>query len=310
MIKFLMKTFQTFPSEKNFENWEVFNHDIYLKNTQTKQKEIRKATCMARYDIEKDKKFSWMENYFLKDLDPKMLKGKTLLDLGCFTGGRLSAWYENYELKKVYGIDINPIFKVAADEFASEKKINADFKIGIGEKLPYQDNFFDFVVSTDTFEHVQNLKITMDECYRVLKPGGCLLAVFPQFLQPFESHLNFVTNLPCIHWFFNSDKVSKNYFEILKERGDSAKWYSGEKFSLEEWEKLPTLNGTSIRKFEKILDKHNWSNVKWIKRPILTDGRKSKKIFFKLLSFLFYPLVFIKYLDELFMGRICVICKK
>ena len=265
---------------------------------------------MVRYNIEKDKKFSWMENYFLSDLKPEMLKGKTLLDLGCFTGGRLSAWYENYELEKAYGIDINPIFKVAADEFASEKKINADFKIGIGEKLPYQDNFFDFVVSTDTFEHVQNLKITMDECYRVLKPGGSLLAVFPQFLQPFESHLNFVTNLPFIHWFFNSDKVSKNYYEILKERGESAKWYSGEKFSLEEWEKLPTLNGTSIRKFEKILKKNNWSNVKWIKRPILTDGRKSKKIFFKLLSFLFYPLVFIKYLDELFMGRICVICKK
>ena len=105
----------------------------------------------------------------------------------------------------------------------------------------------------------------MDECYRVLKPGGSLLAVFPQFLQPFESHLNFVTNLPCIHWFFNSDKVSKNYYEILKERGDSAKWYNGGKFKLEEWEKLPTLNGTSIRKFEKILDKNNWSNVKWIK---------------------------------------------
>ena len=121
---------------------------------------------------------------------------------------------------------------------------------------------------------------------------------------------NFVTNIPCIHWFFNSDKVSKNYFEILKERGDSAKWYNGEKFNLEEWEKLPTLNGTSIRKFEKILEKNNWSNVKWIKRPILTDGRRSKRIFFKSLSFLFYPLVFIKYLDELFMGRICVICKK
>ena len=310
MIKFLMKTFQTFPSEKNFENWEVFNHDIYLKNTEAKQKEIRHATCTARYNIEKDKKFSWMENYFLNDLKPETFKGKTLLDLGCFTGGRLSAWFENYKLEKVYGIDINPIFKVAADEFAAEKKINADFKIGIGEKLPYEDNSFDFVVSTDTFEHVQNLKTTMAECYRVLKPGGSLLAVFPQFLQPFESHLNFVTNLPFIHWFFNSKKISQKYYEILKERGDSAKWYNGEKFSLEEWEKLPTLNGTSIRKFEKILENNNWSNVKWIRRPIFTDGRRSKKIFFKLLSFIFYPLIYIKYLDELFMGRICVICKK
>ena len=190
-----MKMFQSFPSESNFENWEVFNHEIYLKNTEDKKKEIRRATCLARYNIEKDKKFSWMENYFLSNLNPDLLKNKTLLDLGSFTGGRLSAWYENYELKKVYGIDINPIFKIAADEFASEKKINAEFKTGVGEKLPYDNNSFDFIVSTDTFEHVQNLENTMNECFR-------------------------------------------------------------------------------------------------------------------LLSLLFYPLVFIKYLDELFIGRICVICKK
>ena len=305
-----MKMFQTFPSETNFENWEVFNHEIYLKNNESKKKDIRRSTCLARYNIEKDKKFSWMENYFLSNLKPELLKDKILLDLGSFTGGRLSAWFENYELKKVYGIDINPIFKIAADEFASEKKINAEFKTGIGEKLPYEDNSFDFVVSTDTFEHVQNLENTMNECFRVLKPDGMLLAVFPQFLQPFESHLNFVTKLPCIHWFFNSKKISEKYYEILKERGDSAKWYNGEKYSLEEWEKLPTLNGTSIRKFENILKKNSWSDVKWIKKPILTDGRRSKKFIFRLLSLLFYPLIFIKYLDELFMGRICVICKK
>ena len=310
MIKLLMKMFQTFPSESNFENWEVFNHEIYLKNNEDKKKEIRRATCLARYNIEKDKKFSWMENYFLSNLNPDLLKNKTLLDLGSFTGGRLSAWYENYELKKVYGIDINPIFKIAADEFASEKKINAEFKTGVGENLPYDNNSFDFIVSTDTFEHVQNLENTMNECFRVLKPDGMLLAVFPQFLQPFESHLNFVTKLPCIHWFFNSKKISEKYYEILKERGVSAKWYNGEKYSLDEWEKLPTLNGTSIRKFEKILKNNSWSNVRWIKKPILTDGRRSKKFFFRLLSLLFYPLVFIKYLDELFMGRICVICKK
>ncbi len=56
-----------------------------------------------------------------------------------------------------------------------------------------------------------------------------LLAVFPQYLQPFESHLNFVTNLPCLHWFFNSNKISEKYFEILNERGDGAKWYRKEK---------------------------------------------------------------------------------
>ena len=310
MIKFLMKTFQNEPSENNFENWEVFNHDIYLNSSESKKKEIRNATCLARYNIEKDKKYSWMENYFFSNLNSELLKDKCLLDIGCFTGGRLSAWYENYDLKKVYGIDINPIFKIAADEFTVEKKIDAEFKTGIGEELPYNNDFFDFVVSTDTFEHVQNLEKSIDECFRVLKPGGMLLAVFPQFLQPLESHLNLVTKLPFLHWFFNSKKISEKYFEILKERGESAKWYSGEKFNLETWERLPSLNGTSIRKFEKILKKNDWSNVKWVKKPILTDGRKSKKLLFKILSFLFYPLIHIKYIDELFMGRICVICKK
>ena len=310
MIKYLMKIFSSLPSKDNPENWEIFNHNDYLKASENKKREIRRSSCIARYNIEKDIKYSWMENYFLKNIDQKELENKVLLDLGCFTGGRLLAWVENYKLKKSYGLDINPIFKIAADEFAGEKNHNVDFKTGVAEKLPYEDNFFDFVVSTDTFEHVQNLENSIDECFRVLKPGGMLLAVFPQYLQPFESHLNFVTNLPCLHWFFNAKKISEKYFEILDERGESAKWYRGEKKSLESWEKLPTLNGTSIRKFEKILKINNWDDIKWIKRPILTDGRRSKKLIFKMLSFLFYPLIHIKYLDELFMGRICVICKK
>ena len=41
MIKFLMKTFQNEPSENNFENWEVFNHSIYINGSESKKKEIR-----------------------------------------------------------------------------------------------------------------------------------------------------------------------------------------------------------------------------------------------------------------------------
>ena len=277
MIKLLMKIFPNFPLENNPDNWEIFNHENYFNSREEEKKKIRRATCNVRYEIEKNRKFSWIENYFFQHLNSKKLENKTLLDIGCFTGGRVIAWSENYKLKKSFGIDINPVFKIAAEEFASEKNINAEFKTSIGEKLPYENDFFDFIVSTDTFEHVQSLEDSINECFRVLKPGGMLLSVFPQFLQPFESHLNFVTNLPCLHWFFNSKKISEKYFEILNERGDSAKWYKGNKNKLEDWEKLPTLNGTSIRKFEKILEMNSWSDIKWIKRPILTDGRKSKK---------------------------------
>lgn len=80
-----------------------------------------------------------------------------------------------------------------------KKKIRGNFKLAYGEKLPFRDNFFDYIVSTDTFEHVQDINKTVNECYRVLKPNGKLLVMFPQYLQPFESHLNFVTNLPFLH---------------------------------------------------------------------------------------------------------------
>ena len=74
MIKYLMKIFSSFPSKDNPENWEIFNHDDYLKSSEDKKREIRRSSCIARYDIEKNIKYSWMEKYFLKNIDQKKLK--------------------------------------------------------------------------------------------------------------------------------------------------------------------------------------------------------------------------------------------
>ena len=69
-----MKIFSSFPSKDNRENWEIFNHDDYLKTSENKKRKIRRSSCIARYNIEKDIKYSWMENYFLKNIDQKKLK--------------------------------------------------------------------------------------------------------------------------------------------------------------------------------------------------------------------------------------------
>lgn len=310
MIYNLLKMFPNFPDENNFENWEIFNHKNYTLANEEEKKQIRLKTCMARYEIENNPEFSWLKKYFFSKINKDDLEDKVVLDIGCFTGGRLISWAEQYKFKKSYGIDINPIFKIAGEEFSKKKNVDAEFFVARGEKLPFKDNTFDIIISTDTFEHVQNLEITMKECFRVLKKGGKLLAVFPQFFQPFESHLNFVSYLPCLHWFFDSKKLSKNYYKILEDRGDDAYWYKPKKNYLEDWEKLPTLNGISIEKFKKIIKKDNWSESLWIKRPILSDGRRANKLIFKLLRCIFYPLIYIKYVNELFMGRICVILKK
>ena len=104
--------------------------------------------------------------------------------------------------------------------FATEKNINATFTTGFGEDLPYPDNSFDFIVSYDVFEHVRDLRIVMGEVSRVLKPGGRLLAVFPQFYQPLESHLTLVSKTPALHWIFSGQTLTDAYNEIIDERGE------------------------------------------------------------------------------------------
>lgn len=310
IAQLLIKNFQNFPKHDNFDNWEIFNHPDYLNGSSQKKKKIRFKSFLVRYNIEKNKKNSWLVKYFSNIISLSEFKNSTVLDLGCFTGGRAISWAEDYSFKEIHGIDINPVFIKTCIELAKKKKIRGSFKLAYGEKLPYRDNFFDYIISTDTFEHVQNLQKTLNECYRVLKPNGKLLVVFPQYLQPFESHLNFVTNLPFLHWFFSSKILSKIYFNIIRQRGHKAKWYTLNKLKLDSWEKLPSINGTSFSKLKKIIKKIPFSDIKYIYRPILTDGRKSNMLIFKILSLLFYPLIYIKYLQEYFLGRICFVAKK
>lgn len=46
-------------------------------------------------------------------------------------------------------------------------------------ELKFDDNTFDIIVHTDTLEHVPDPKKGLEECYRVLKPGGSLFFTVP-----------------------------------------------------------------------------------------------------------------------------------
>lgn len=58
---------------------------------------------------------------------------------------------------------------------------DSDFRVvGAGESLPYADNVFDYVVSGDVLEHVEDKELYLRECNRVLKQGGVLLLNTPR----------------------------------------------------------------------------------------------------------------------------------
>lgn len=301
----LMKIWPNYPDKDDLSLWEIFRHDRYTTATSEEQNEIKLQSAQYRYNYEKQSGF--FDRYF-PTIQLDEFKNKNILDLGAFTGGRLVQWLERYGFSDGYGIDINPIFAEAGKLFALKKQVNAHFETGFAEKLPYDSNIFDFVVSYDVLEHVRDVGKAMQECFRVLKIGGRLLVCFPQFLQPLESHLGLVTKMPGLQWIFPNEALTEAYYDILKERGEQALWYAS---TLQQWEKLPSLNGITMSKFRQIVKSNNrWQILYKNNDPILRDGRKSRLLVFRLLSKIFVLPARLPILEELFLGRICYILKK
>jgi SAM-dependent methyltransferase len=57
-----------------------------------------------------------------------------------------------------------------------------------GESLPFADDTFDFVLSHEVLEHVQDDRSAICEIIRSLRPGGRLALFCPNRGYPFETH--------------------------------------------------------------------------------------------------------------------------
>jgi ubiquinone/menaquinone biosynthesis C-methylase UbiE len=65
---------------------------------------------------------------------------------------------------------------------------------GIGENLPFSEHQFDIFYSRQVLHHVTDLDLTMREAYRVLKPGGLLLAAREHVIAQLEDLPVFLEN--------------------------------------------------------------------------------------------------------------------
>ena len=310
IAKFLMKLAETHPispDTKIGELQEVFRHNVFLYASETRQKQLMLASSMAKYRSELD--YPW-DTYFGLQLSP-FLEDKVVLDLGCFNGGRSVAWFERYKMDMLFGVDVDQVFIHSATQFATFKNVKATFTVSKGEELPFEETTFDAVLSFDVFEHVQNLEKTLDECWRVLKPGGRLFVVFPGYFHPIEHHLGLATQMPFIHYFFNSKTLINAYCQILDERGNEAYWYRRHSSEPEKWERCNTINGTTLSRFKRLLRNRHWTVVLHSRRPIGSIGRNiTKQKFSLMLSRLCYPLACLPGIQEICLHRITYILQK
>ncbi|HZK66471.1 MAG TPA: class I SAM-dependent methyltransferase, partial [Chloroflexota bacterium] len=114
-------------------------------------------------------------------------EGAAVLELGSGSGARSVA----VALRGARVVGIEPSDAgVAASQMRAARYpgIEVGFQVGFGERLPFPDNSFDLVFSTDVLQHVQQLDRVLEETRRVLRPGGHCYHEVPNNGYPWEFH--------------------------------------------------------------------------------------------------------------------------
>ncbi len=108
--------------------------------------------------------------------------GEDILDIGCgpgFAFAEMAGW------KRIHGLD------PSLDALSACKRASGRSSLlvnGSADRLPYRDGSFSAVVAFEIFEHLDNDREAMQECLRILKPGGRLILTVPAFQWLWGDH--------------------------------------------------------------------------------------------------------------------------
>jgi len=187
-----------------FEKYELKGADYHYRQINKKNRRVFNSYVYARYKIE-----LLLISYYLKKLSKDNQKVR-ILDVGCGDGVIFylinnTIKLRNYEL---YGID----FEEKALNIARNKVPNGVFKNADVRNIPFEDNYFNIIISADVIEHISNPNLMLSEIKRVGKDQSYVIIGTPiRFTEiPFDK-------MHCKEFFLNEYKELLNsYFKIIK----------------------------------------------------------------------------------------------
>ncbi|QZY53720.1 class I SAM-dependent methyltransferase [Crassaminicella profunda] len=92
-----------------------------------------------------------------------------VLEVGAGTGVNFG-YYDSDKLESLSVVDLK--FNKIIKKHSFNEIISVNYIEGDVQRLPFDDHTFDAVVATLIFCSVDNVRLALEEIYRVLKPGG------------------------------------------------------------------------------------------------------------------------------------------
>ena len=101
---------------------------------------------------------------------------QNIIDVGCGIGGSTLHLAQKFG-SRATGITLSPVQASRAKERAAEAGLDnrVQFEVANALEMPFEDNSFDLVWSLESGEHMPDKTKFLQECYRVLKPGGKMI---------------------------------------------------------------------------------------------------------------------------------------
>lgn len=135
------------------------------------------AEAARRYDREARTRMQNLSKSFVHFARRWGITNGQVLDVGTGTGRLAVEFAKLVPGVKVVGLDLSEVALQLAQENipSGDVSLRVSFKMGNAEDIPFEDDTFDLVISSNTLHLVKNPVRMFNEVHRVLKPQGRFL---------------------------------------------------------------------------------------------------------------------------------------